>query len=182
MDTYIEFCIRFWEATRELDLYSMDGTQLDRLIADALLKTNGGKELIKTSMNELSVLIRAINHNNRKIQQSSLPSNINEAAEEYAYNNWEDNDYHTGASEGLPFDAIGHTEKCFKAGAEWMAKQEVMDSIEGTVCGRVYDHINIRYNDDVGKTLEPRNISHIPVDVNKYKIGDKVIVQIRKKQ
>lgn len=45
---------------------------------------------------------------------------LDEAAEEYAYNNWEDNDYHTGASEGLPFDAIGHTEKCFKAGAEWM--------------------------------------------------------------
>lgn len=56
-------------------------------------------------------------------EQPSLPSNLDEAAEEYAYNNWEDNDYHTGASEGLPFDAIGHTEKCFKAGAEWMARQ-----------------------------------------------------------
>lgn len=56
-------------------------------------------------------------------ERPSLPGNLDEAAEEYAYNNWEDNDYHTGASEGLPFDAIGHTEKCFKAGAEWMAGQ-----------------------------------------------------------
>ena len=57
------------------------------------------------------------------LSQPSLPSDLDEAAEEYAYTNWEDNDYHTGASEGLPFDAIGHTEKCFKAGAEWMAGQ-----------------------------------------------------------
>ena len=53
----------------------------------------------------------------------ALPSNLDEAAEKYAYTNWEDNDYHEGASEGLSFDAIGHTEKCFKAGAEWMAGQ-----------------------------------------------------------
>lgn len=57
----------------------------------------------------------------RDAQIPKLPDSIDEAAEEYAYNNWEDNDYHTGASEGLPFDAIGHTERCFKAGAEWMA-------------------------------------------------------------
>ena len=99
-------------------------------------------------------------------EQPSLPLNIDEAAEEYAYK--------TTYDHGVRFDS-------FKAGAEWMAGQGVMDSIEGTVCGRVYDHINIRYTDDVGITLEPRNISHIPVDVNKYKIGDKVIVQIRKK-
>lgn len=55
--------------------------------------------------------------------QQEQPQGLDEAAEEYAYNNWEDNDYHTGASEGLPFDAIGHTEKCFKAGTEWMARQ-----------------------------------------------------------
>ena len=61
-----------------------------------------------------------------KLASMELPessSNLDEAAEEYAYNNWEDNDYHTGASEGLPFDAIGHTEKCFKAGAEWQREQ-----------------------------------------------------------
>lgn len=81
----------------------------DRNIRESL---NGVRKLLKgeelTGMERLEKL------------QLSLPSNLDEAAEEYAYNNWEDNDYHTGASEGLPFDAIGHTEKCFKAGAEWM--------------------------------------------------------------
>lgn len=38
-------------------------------------------------------------------------------AEKYAYTNWESDDYHDGAADGLPFDAIGHTEKSFKAGA-----------------------------------------------------------------
>lgn len=32
---------------------------------------------------------------------------------------WQDDSYHEGASEGLPFDPIGHTEKTFIAGAEW---------------------------------------------------------------
>ena len=84
MDTYIEFCIHFWEATRELDLYSMDGSQLDRIIVDALLKTKGGKELLKISMNELSVLIGAINYNNRKIQQPSISNSLEEVAKEFA--------------------------------------------------------------------------------------------------
>lgn len=52
-----------------------------------------------------------------------LPSNLDEAAEEYAFTNWEDNDYHEGASEGVPFDPIGYTEKIFKAGAKWMSNQ-----------------------------------------------------------
>lgn len=110
-------------------------------------------------------------------KQPSLPDNLDEAAEEWCKRN----------NKGIALcgDKKSHylTEgvDAFKAGAEWMAGQGVQDSIEGTVCGRVYDHINIRYTDDIGKTLEPRNISHIPVDVNKYKIGDKVIVQIRKK-
>lgn len=119
MDTYIEFCIHFWEATRELDLYSMDGSQLDRIIVDALLKTNGEKELLKTLMNELSILIRAINHNNRKIQQPSLPDNLDEAAEEWCKRN----------NKGIALcgDKKSHylTEgvDAFKAGAEWMANR-----------------------------------------------------------
>jgi len=120
MDTYTEFCIRFWEATRELDLYSMDGSQLDRLIVDALLKTNGGKELLKTSMNELSVLIKAFNHNNRKIQQPSLPDNLDEVAAEYGVDNafyWTEDD-----DSEIQNDA-GKLRDAFKAGAEWMAKQ-----------------------------------------------------------
>lgn len=109
-------------------------------------------------------------------EQPSLPSNLDEAAEKYAIRGF--------SSNADPYEetiAYQADKDAFKAGAEWMAGQGVMDSIEGTVCGRVYDHINIRYTDDVGITLKPRNISHIPVDVNKYKIGDKVIVQIRKK-
>lgn len=116
MDTYLEFCIRFWEATRELDLYSMDGSQLDRLIIDALSKTNGGGELIKTSMNDLSVLISAFNHNNRKIQSPSIPSNVDEAAANY-----------TDSSEWLPGENLGHIDDAFKAGAEWMAGQGWID-------------------------------------------------------
>lgn len=94
-------------------------------------------------------------------EQPSLPSNLDEAAEEYAYNNWEDNDYHTGASEGLPFNAIGHTEKCFKAGAEWMARQGVILnlSIDEFSCGA--------YNACVEQGLTSE---------------DDVIVQIRKKE
>lgn len=116
MDTYIEFCIHFWEATRELDLYSMDGSQLDRIIVDALLKTNGGKELLKTSVNELSVLIRAINYNNRKIQQPSLPDNLAEAQFNYVK-----------SLENAPADQGEELIICeaFKAGAEWMAGQGV---------------------------------------------------------
>lgn len=68
-------------------------------------------------------------------EHPSLPFNLDEAAEEYAHNNWEDNDYHTGAREGLPFDAIGHTEKCFKAGAEWMAGQGRQ---QATAVGKVF--------------------------------------------
>ena len=69
----------------------------------------------------------------------------------------------------------------FKAGAEWMAGQGVVDEIEGEVCGRVRDHINIKFPDAVGQLLTPKGVSHIPADVSKYNVGDKVIVQIRKK-
>ena len=98
---------------------------------------------------------------NLQQEQPSIPSNLDEAAREYAYNNWEDNDYHTGASEGLPFDAIGHTEKCFKAGAEWMAGQGVILnlSIDEFSCGA--------YNACVEQGLTSE---------------DDVIVQIRKKE
>lgn len=72
------------------------------------------------------------NGDSEKQEQPSLPSNLDEAAEDYAYNNWEDNDYHTGASEGLPFDAIGHTEKCFKAGA-CFSVQQVISLIESRI-------------------------------------------------
>ena len=45
---------------------------------------------------------------------------IKEMAEEYAYTNWQSDDYHDGAAQGMPFDAIGHTEKAYLAGANTM--------------------------------------------------------------
>ena len=44
---------------------------------------------------------------------------IKEKAEEYAYTNWQSDDYHEGAE----FDAIGHTEKTFQAGANYVLEQ-----------------------------------------------------------
>lgn len=103
-------------------------------------------------------------------EQPSLPSSLDEAAEEYAYNNWEDNDYHTGASEGLPFDAIGHTEKCFKAGAEWMAGQGVsVDALAGYCMGDVLCP-------DFELEEMSAKLKHAG-----FQPGDKVVVQIRKK-
>ena len=50
---------------------------------------------------------------------------IKEKAEEYGYTNWQSDEYHDGASEGLEFDPIGHTQKTFEAGANY-----VLDIIE----------------------------------------------------
>ncbi len=45
---------------------------------------------------------------------------IKEKAEEYGYANWQSDKYHDGASEGLDFDPIGHTQKTFEAGANYV--------------------------------------------------------------
>ena len=45
---------------------------------------------------------------------------IKEKAEEYGYANWQSDDYHEGASEGLDFDPISHTQKSFEAGAKYV--------------------------------------------------------------
>ena len=45
---------------------------------------------------------------------------IREKSGEYGYTNWQSEEYHDGASEGLPFDAIGHTQKTFEAGANYV--------------------------------------------------------------
>ena len=50
---------------------------------------------------------------------------IKEKSEEYGYTNWQSEEYHDGASEGLEFDPIGHTQKTFEAGAYY-----VLDEIE----------------------------------------------------
>ena len=68
--------------------------------------------------------------------------------------------------------------KGFIAGAKWKKEQMLKDTVEGEVCGRVYDHINVRFADGVSKYLEPKNISHIPADISKYAVGDKVKIII----
>lgn len=100
-----------------------------------------------------------------KNYKPSLPYDLDKAAEEFAYNNWEDNDYHTGASEGLPFDAIGHTEKCFRAGVGWLAGQGVTKEV---VIGMATEEISVTVSKQTLDDLDP-----CP--------GDKVVVQIRKK-
>lgn len=113
--------------------------------------------------------------------------------------------YHCAIHEVSP-QWIGEIENAFKAGANWQREQfhdacyqceknhdnvfyrgekhaiKMLkeEGIGGTVCGRVIDHINIRFADGVGKYLEPKDISHIPADKSKYNIGDKVKVIILK--
>ena len=48
---------------------------------------------------------------------------IKEKAEEYGYTNWQSDEYHDGASEGLEFDPIGHTQKTFEAGANYVLEE-----------------------------------------------------------
>lgn len=56
---------------------------------------------------------------------------IKEKAEEYGYANWQSDEYHDGASEGLEFDPIGHTQKTFEAGANYVL-EEIESLIENT--------------------------------------------------
>jgi len=63
----------------------------------------------------------------------------------------------------------------FKAGAKWMAEQGVVR--EGEVCGKP-GHLNIRHSD---KVEPPDRLTRILCDTDGFSIGDKVIVQIRKK-
>ena len=73
-----------------------------------------------------------------------------------------------------------HFQKVYELGKKDMKEQMMKEAVEGEVCGRVYDHINVRFADGVCKYLEPKNISHIPADVSKYKVGDKVRIIIVK--
>lgn len=65
---------------------------------------------------------------------------IKEKAVEYSYTNWQSDEYHDGASEGLEFDPIGHTQKTFEAGANY-----VLDAIK--------NYIN---NIDLGNSAEEK--------------------------
>jgi hypothetical protein len=73
-----------------------------------------------------------------------LQKRIEEAAEKYAYTNWENDDYHEGAEEGMPFDPIGYLEKCFKKAAtfalqnQWISVEEALPKYDEAVIGMDY--------------------------------------------
>lgn len=147
--------IMFIDGSDMGSLYEYMEKKVGHGVFDLMLADKGfWEELHKTCEKDFTDMVSK--------EQPSLPSDLDEAAKEYAYNNWEDNDYHTGASEGLPFDAIGHTEKCFKAGAEWMAGQgETLNGEITTTSDHGWETIRI-----------PKKL---------YPVGTEVIVQVRKK-
>ena len=66
---------------------------------------------------------------------------IKEKAEEYGYTNWQSDEYHDGASEGLEFDPIGHTQKTFEAGANYVLKCIELYCKEHVVCNTNIKHL-----------------------------------------
>ena len=84
-------------------------------------------------------------------EQPSLPSNLDEAAEDFAKKDW--------IHGGVWLDAVKQT---FKAGAEWMAGQGEM--IEGEVVA-----------------TSTNGWESIRINKKLHSVGDKVIVQIRRK-
>ena len=115
---------------------------------------NEGKALFKME----SLMVSTLQHLACIIEQPSLPSNLDEAAEEYA------------DSMGLKgFDKV-RTISDFKAGAEWMAGQGIYADAE--VC-KLAEHAWVTPIDE--KQLR-RDL------YDNFVAGDEVIVQIRKKQ
>lgn len=90
------------------------------------------------------------------VKETSLPSNLGEAAEKFAHL------YDNGTCDGIAQD-------CFKAGAEWMAGQGVYADAE--VC-KLADRAWVT-------ALDEKLFQNEVYD--KFKAGDKVVVQIRKK-
>ena len=71
---------------------------------------------------------------------------IKEKAEEYGYANWQSDEYHDGASEGLEFDPIGHTQKTFEAGANY-GLEEIENVIKyDRILGHPFPSLEMRYN------------------------------------
>ena len=71
---------------------------------------------------------------------------IKEKAEEYGYANWQSDEYHDGASEGLEFDPIGHTQKTFEAGANYVL-EEIENVIKSDrILGHPFPSRERRYN------------------------------------
>ena len=71
---------------------------------------------------------------------------IKEKAEEYGYANWQSDEYHDGASEGLEFDPIGHTQKTFEAAANYVL-EEIENVIKSDrILGHPFPSLEMRYN------------------------------------
>ena len=71
---------------------------------------------------------------------------IKEKAEEYGYANWQSDEYHDGASEGIEFDPIGHTQKTFEAGANYVL-EEIENVIKyDRILGHPFPSLEMRYN------------------------------------
>ena len=71
---------------------------------------------------------------------------IKEKAEEYGYANWQSDEYHDGASAGLEFDPIGHTQKTFEAGANYVL-EEIENVIKyDRILGHPFPSLEMRYN------------------------------------
>lgn len=85
------------------------------------------------------------------LPEEPVSEDLEEAAEKYAYENWQSDDYHDGAAEGLPFDAIGHTKKCFKAGAQWQFSQ--LEKNRLAACDRQTEEEREREQDFVDKIV-----------------------------
>jgi len=103
------------------------------------------------------------------LQQPSIPSNVDEAAEEYgrkeyshAIHFWDE-----GLSKNKPEVMKEDFVNSFKAGAEWMAGQGV--TVDGVIT-------------KVGYKLDVETTEYILPEESEFERGDKVIVQIRKKQ
>ena len=85
--------------------------------------------------------------------------------------------FEEGKLEGK-FEGLTDDEK-YQQGFHDCKEQMMKDAIEGNVCGKVIDHINVRvegYN-----ALTPSNITHIPCERKNFpnfNIGDKVKVII----
>lgn len=118
----------------------------------AITNANSFKEALDMAIEALS-------------QQPSLPSNLDKAAEKYAKENCEN---YVDEEDGVTYieEALRNT---FKAGAEWMAGQ-----------GKSFDGI---VRDDGFVDFDKYGSSMmIPSNTPYFNNGEKVIIQIRKKQ
>ena len=126
------------------------------------------------------------------LPEEPTSEDLEEASEEYAFTNWESDDYHEGAEEDIPFDPIGHTKKCFIAGAEWQ-KQQIKEALQTEYEKGRFDMREEMIKDAVdgevayqigNSVLAPTDIRYKVVSDRVYipnvKLGDKVKIIICK--